>query len=123
MQEQLDMLGIKKNSLEIVAMIEFLFADKIDVLLDRCFDESEEYIHTFIYDYRKQMIKITRYVSYYEFEDTYVKDKKEALERLFQEYINDAKLAGLRCNDPMVIYNRHIGDPEIRFNRFAMQFR
>ncbi|WP_340032568.1 hypothetical protein NSQ20_11940 [Paenibacillus sp. FSL K6-1122] len=123
MQQQLDVLGIKKSALEIVAMIEFLFINKIDILIDNCLDKSEGYIHTFIYDYRKQMIKETRYASYFEFEDTYKNNKKEALARLFQEYMNDAKLAGLFCNDPMVIYNQHTADPEIRFNRFAMQFR
>ncbi len=116
-----DVLG-GRSSFELLSMVEFLFQGNIQYFIDNCKDRSNKYIFNFVYDYRKYRIEETRYVSYEEFNDTYIKDRRNSLERLFQEYLTDLKLDQLKCDDTFTIYSKHILNPEIRFSQFAMDF-
>jgi hypothetical protein len=125
MQNTLESLGIDKKEIELTLMIEFLFStvEEETLLLDSCFGMSGQEVNKFVYRYRKQKIKKTRYVSFSDFRDTYEQNEKKALARLFQEYINEAKFSQLKCRNVETIYSNHLQNPEIRFGRFAMQVK
>ncbi|PZT57424.1 hypothetical protein DN757_01860 [Paenibacillus silvae] len=110
------------NALELLSMVEFLFQGNMQYFIDNCKDRSNKYVFNFVHDYRKYLIEQTRYASYEDFNDTYIKNRKSSLERLFQEYLTDLKLDQLKCADTLSIYSKHVLNPEIRFSRFAMDF-
>ncbi|WP_110820934.1 hypothetical protein [Paenibacillus illinoisensis] len=122
MQNTLDLPEIDKEETELLMMINFLFTtqEEGELLSDACCGRTGQEVNKFVYRYRKHKIKQTRYVSYEEFRDTYEQDEKKALERLFQEYINEAKYRQLECKDALTIYNKHLQDPEIRFGIFVL---
>lgn len=122
MQQIIDLLGVDKKAGDFLNMVTFLFQGNLDFFIDKCKDKSSGFMHSFLYDYRKDMIKRTRFASFEEFNDTYNTDDKTALERLFQEPISKWQMDRFNCNDTMTIYNLHLNNPEIRFDRFSMQF-
>jgi|GEM_PF-5789792 len=122
MQQIFDALDIDKRAIELKAMIIFLFKSDIETLIDNCVGKSNFYIDDFVYDYREKLIDSTRFDSPEEFKDTYFADPIKTLERLFQEYITQDKFDKLNCKDPDIIYNKHIVNPKVRFNRFVRGF-
>lgn len=122
MQRVMEILGVSKGSVEFLGMVEFLFNENMDFFIDNCKDKSFGFIHSFLYDYRKEMIITTRFISYEDFNDTYIKDRKSSLERLFQERICTHQLERFNCDDTKTLYDLHVIDPEIRFDRLAMKF-
>ncbi|WP_124115394.1 hypothetical protein [Paenibacillus xylanexedens] len=122
MQQVMEILGVSKRAGTFLNMVEFMFKGNMDYFVDNCKDKSTEFIHSFLYGYRKEMIKMTRFDSYENFNDTYIKDRKSSLERLFQECLSEYQLERFQCNDTRVIYELHVAEPEIRFDRFAMKF-
>lgn len=116
-------LNINQSAVELISMIKFLFAtqEEIQELLLDCMGLEGKDINKYVYAKRKKNIEMLQYASRIEFEDSYKGNKQTALERMFQEPLNEAKLSKLKINDPLQIWEIHrTKDPAIRFMHFCL---
>ncbi|MGM1044812.1 MAG: hypothetical protein ACQEXX_01560 [Bacillota bacterium] len=124
MVEQLEcILNIDQSAVELIAMIGFIFAIPSDFeqLLRDCSGKSGKDINKYVYDMRLKRIGETRYPSKRDFINHFQSDKKAALQRLFQEPLNKAKLSKLCIDDPDYIFEIHSRQHSgIRFMKFLL---
>lgn len=119
-----NIVEIKRNALALIAKVEFFFPDyqNNDEFNLICEGMSGYQINKYLDKYRLTKINETRYRSCDDFVNTYTLDIVTALERLFQERVNDNKLETLKCKDPERIYELHQRDKTVWFNDFTSHF-
>ncbi|MBT2759912.1 hypothetical protein [Paenibacillus sp. ISL-20] len=117
------LLGIKDTAIELIAMINFLFEmSDYKELVYNCIGSTGQDISKYVHNKRREKIMNTRYSNIDEFTQDFKSFKGRALERLFQEPLNAAKLAKLEdiLDDPVCIYELHCKQkPDIRFMNFV----
>ncbi|WP_431785848.1 hypothetical protein [Paenibacillus lactis] len=115
------LLDIENTAIELIAMINFLFQTDYKKLLRDCIGLTGKEINKYVYDKRREKIMNTRYSNIDEFVQEFLVAKERALERLFQEPLNSAKLSKLEImDDPVRIYEIHSKQkPDIRFMNFV----
>lgn len=120
----LALLGIELRSVELISLIGFLFrtSEELAQLTNDCLGLSGKEINKYVFLRRNEKIKGSRYSSIDEFVEHYSNNQKEALERLFQEPLTEAKLSKLGCaKDPLTIYEIHSSQNQsIRFMNFIV---
>lgn len=114
------LLGIDDSAVELVSMINFLFSVcDYNKLVNDCIGLSGKQLNKYVYDTRRKKIKNTRYSDIDEFIKDFGVSKDKALERLFQEPLNTAKLSKLSISDPVRIFEIYNAQkPDIRYMNF-----
>lgn len=119
-----DVLNISKNAIELIAAIEFFFPiherEKRESFVTDSREVDLKTINKRILELRKEYIHKFGYQNATEFIIDYKISTKKALERLFQEPLNDFKLSQLTTDDPEHIYLIHSKQPTIRFMNFLL---
>lgn len=114
------LLGIDDSAVELISMINFLFnVCDYDKLINDCLGLPGKLLNKYVYDTRREKIKNTRYSDIDEFVKDFGVSKDKALERLFQEPLNAAKLSKLSISDPVCIFEIYSSQkPDIRYMNF-----
>ncbi|MBX4152239.1 hypothetical protein [Paenibacillus lautus] len=116
------LLDIEDTAIELIAMINFLFkvSDYKELIYD-CIGLTGKEINKYVYDKRREKIMNTRYSDIDDFVQDFLVAKDKALERLFQEPLNAAKISRLSIkDDPLRIYELYCKQkPDIRFMNFV----
>lgn len=113
-------LKIPTDAIEMRAAIIFLYKEKdCGILLDSCMEQSLKQINKFIANERKKRLEDRR-ITKSEFLRDFIKNKKSALEDLFQEPLNQVKI-DLVPNNPERIFTIHSMQPvDIRLMNFLL---
>ncbi|GAB6930094.1 hypothetical protein JCM10914A_40770 [Paenibacillus sp. JCM 10914] len=119
--ELLTKLQISPAAVELISIINFLFtlADDKQKLFEDCEGKEGREINRYVNRTRRDIIS-NRLYDMEDFVKDWQLDHKSALEKLFQEPLNDAKLSKLKIEDPRFIFKIHSTQPHIRFMRFIM---
>lgn len=110
-------LGIKPSAIEIYRELSFLLSRGLDreLFISRNLDRTVVEVVKDMSEQRIELLGRTRYATEAEFIADYSCKKKEALERMFGEYISDSKLKRLTFDNPSRLYQLHIQNPKARF--------
>ncbi|QWU14337.1 hypothetical protein SAMN04487895_101639 [Paenibacillus sophorae] len=102
-------LKINKNATGFWEMFEFVTEgdeEKQARFIDKCKSKNRREIELHTFSLRKKRLKENRFNSSDEFVSFFKKDKKNALQQLFQEPLNHKKISLLQ-HDPAHLYNIH----------------
>ncbi|OZB98080.1 hypothetical protein [Paenibacillus sp. XY044] len=116
-------LCIDDEAINLMKTIAFLCvtAQEQEQLIEECQGKDCQYINRYLIKLRKEKILKLGYDDQLDFSEDFQRSKISAMERLCQEPLNEFKLANLKSNDPVHIFNIHRQRGRfVRFNELAL---
>lgn len=111
---------VTTNQLKIIAFL-CATSQEQEELIEECRGRDSQYINRYLIKLRKEKILMYGYVDQFDFSKDFIQSKIAAMERLCQEPLNEYRLAELKSNDPVHIFNIHRQRGRfVRFNELAL---
>ncbi len=120
--EIMEQLNISLKAKDIEKKITFLVNEtNIDFFLSKASGMKPEKIREVLLEIRIKRILNTRFEDKFDFILHYHNDRRETMERLFQEPICPVKMNYVADTKPDVIYSLHLKNPTVQFMNFVLE--